>query len=151
SITENEPVLVSQLAVEVTDDPSLTPKLEGLRPELPLQVGQVFTEKAYQDSDARIKAFFLDLHYGRVKVERKADAILDQHQAAVRYTVEAGPVTVFGDTTIEGTKQVAPEIVARELTYKPGELFSSTAISDSRKKILNLDLFSTVRFIEESN
>jgi outer membrane protein assembly complex protein YaeT len=60
-------------------------------------------------------------------------------------------VTVFGNTTIEGTKQVDPKLVARELMYKPGELFSVAAINNSRKNILKLDLFSSVRFIQEES
>jgi outer membrane protein assembly complex protein YaeT len=151
SINEGAPVLVSQVTLTVTDNPSLTPTLEALRPKLSLLTGQVFDEDRYQESEAIIKALFFDLHYGRAKVERKATVILDQHVAQVSYAVNAGPLTVFGDTRIEGTKLVAPEIVARELTYKAGEPFSSTAIDASRKNLLKLDLFSSVRFQQEDS
>jgi outer membrane protein assembly complex protein YaeT len=69
----------------------------------------------------------------------------------VFYTVDAGPLTVFGDTKIEGTKLVDPEIVARELKYKSGEPFSSAAIDASRKNLLKLDLFGSVRFQQEES
>lgn len=151
SIDEGEPVIVSRVMLDVLDEPTLTASVETLRSELPLAEGGIFTEEHYQEAEAQIKAFLLDLHRGRAKVERKATVMLEQHRVDVQYSVEAGPVTVFGDTTIEGTQQVDPELVARELKYKPGEPFSASAISDSRKNILKLDLFSTVRFIQEDS
>jgi outer membrane protein insertion porin family/translocation and assembly module TamA len=152
SIEEGEPVIVSRVVLDVIDEPPLTASMEEtLRSKLVLAEGGIFTEEHYQEAEAQIKAFLLDLHRGRAKVERKATVILEQHQADVQYAVEAGPVTVFGDTTIEGTKQVDPKLVARELKYQPGEVFSATAVNDSRKNILNLDLFSSVRFIQEDS
>lgn len=151
TIEEGQPVHVAQLTLTVTDQPALLSELQTLRPSLPLTEGMIFTEERYQEAEAQIKAFLLDLHRGRAKIERKATVILEQHQADVQYSVEAGPVTVFGDTTIEGTKQIDPKLVTRELTYKPGELFSVAAINNSRKNILKLDLFSSVRFIEEES
>lgn len=151
SIDEGEPVIVSRVVLDVIDEPTLTASMETLRSKLPLAEGGIFTEEHYQAAEAQIKAFLLDLHRGRAKVERKATVILEQHQANVQYSVEAGPVTVFGETTIEGTKQVDPELVARELKYQPGDAFSVAAISDSRKNVLKLDLFSTVRFIQEDS
>lgn len=150
-IEEGEPVLISQITLQVTDEPTLVDALEKLRPKLPLSEGSVFTEEAYQGAEAQIKAFFLDLHRGRVQVERKAAVILEQHRVDVQYSVAAGPVTVFGKTTVEGTEKIDPELVFRELKYEPGEAFSVSAITDSRKKLLNLDLFSSVRFIQEDS
>ena len=151
TIEEGEPVQVTQVTFAVSDNPDLTPTLEALRPALPLTEGSVFSEEGYQETEAKIKAFFLEQHRGRVKVERKATIILDHRAAQVRYVVEAGPSTVFGETRVEGTAQVAPEIVSREFIYKPGEPFSATAIAESRKNLLKLDLFSSVRFLEEES
>ncbi len=147
-VKEGAPVQVTQVTLEVTDEPELIPVLETLRSSLPLAEGSVFTEEGYQETEARIKEFFLEQHRGRVKVERKATVLLDQKAVQVQYTVQAGPLTVFGETQVEGTQQVDPTLVMRELTYKPGEPFSATAIAESRKNLLNLDLFSSVRFLE---
>src|SRR5262245_24445957 len=150
-IKEGEPVQVTRVTLEVSDAPELASALETLRPSLPLTEGSVFTEEQYQETEAKIKEFFLEQHRGRVKVERKATMILDQRAAQVQYVVEAGPPTVFGETQVEGTDQVDPEIVTREITYKPGEPFSATAIAESRKNLLKLDLFNSVRFLEEES
>lgn len=149
SVVEGELVSVSQLEVEVTDEPTLTSALDALRPTFALSEGQAFTEERYQETEAAIKKFFSDHHYGRATVERKAIVLLDQHEARVRYSVQAGPATVFGETAITGQQLVEPEIIARELTYKAGEPFSAAALETSRKNLLKLDLFSSVRFLQE--
>src|SRR5262245_34195164 len=72
TIEEGQPVHVSQLTLTVTDQPELMSELQTLRPSLPLTEGVGFTEERYQEAEAQIKAFFLDLHHGRTKVERNA-------------------------------------------------------------------------------
>jgi len=83
TIEEGEPVQVTQVTFAVSDNPDLTPTLEALRPALPLTEGSVFSEEGYQETEAKIKAFFLEQHRGRVKVERKATIILDHRAAQV--------------------------------------------------------------------
>ena len=149
SLVEGEPVVVSQLDIEVVDEPTLTPTLDALRPTFAVTEGQAFTEERYQETEAMIKTFLSDQHYGRATVERKATVLLEQHEARVRYSVRAGPPTVFGETAIEGQQLVEPEVIARELTYAPGQPFSAAAIETSRTNLLKLDLFGSVRFLQE--
>lgn len=151
TIDEGEPVKVMRLTLTVTDQPALAAELAALRPHLPLAEGTVFTEEAYHQTEAKIKAFFLDQHRGRVHITRRAEVILDQRAARVSYTIEAGPQAVFGETQIEGTTDVSPALVVRELTYKPGEPFSAAAVTSSRQNLLNLNLFSSVRFFQEDS
>jgi len=150
-IHEGQPVQVTELGLAIADQPTFTPALEALRPSLPLSKGEVFTEAEYQQTEAKIKEFFLDQQRGRVTVEKAAHIILDQHAVRVHYTITVGPRTVFGETQVEGTEQVDPSLVSRELKYKPGEPFSAKAVEESRKNLLKLDLFSSVRFLQEES
>jgi outer membrane protein assembly factor BamA len=150
-ITEGEPVRVTRLVLEVADASASSSVLESWRPELPLTTGSIFAEEPYQETEEKIKERLRDLHYGRAQVTRRATVILERHSAEVRYTAQVGVPTVFGETTIEGTNVVEPALVARSLTYKAGEPFSNTAIDESRKNLRKLDLFSTVRFLEEKS
>ncbi|HEV8341542.1 MAG TPA: outer membrane protein assembly factor BamA [Candidatus Binatia bacterium] len=144
-ISEGKPVIVAEMQLEVTDYPELQPVLESHRPDLPLAVGKVMTEQAYQQTGAKIKEILLDEGRARAEVERKAQVIVDEHSADVFYRAEAGPASVFGEARVEGLKDVAPEIVTRELDYQPGERFSNKAIQTSRRNLLGLDLFSEVQ------
>ncbi|MCS6925669.1 MAG: outer membrane protein assembly factor BamA [Candidatus Binatia bacterium] len=149
SVQEGEPVKVAQVTVTVTDQPAAAAEFATFRGQLPLREGMVFTEALYHQTEEKIKAFFLDRHHGRVSVTRHAEVILDQRVARVYYTVTAGPRTVFGPTRIEGAKTVAPTLIARELMYTPGQPFSAAAVAASRQNLLALNLFSSVRFLQE--
>ena len=149
TISEGSPVSVTQLTVDLTDQPDLQPAVQTLRSSLPLHEGDIFSEERYQQAEAKLKEYFLQQHRGRVTVDRSAQIILDERAARVHYTVTAGVVTVFGSTRVEGIQEVAPSLVTRELAYQPGAPFSARAIEQSRKNLQKLDLFSSVRFLQE--
>jgi outer membrane protein assembly factor BamA len=130
-ISEGQPVRVTEIALKIVDFPELEPKLRALLPKLPLAEGKVFSEEAYQQTEAKFKEFFYDRSRARVEIQRRAEVILDQHQVRVFYTLTAGPETSFGTTTVEGVKDVSTNIVLRELTYKPGEPFSGKAVKNT--------------------
>jgi outer membrane protein assembly complex protein YaeT len=151
TITEGEPVLVSTIDLAVTDDQTLASAVKELRSTLPLVEGMVFTEERYQQTETRLKTFLLEHHRGRAVVSRHATVMADEHRARVTYTMVAGPYTVFGETTIEGTEKVDPALIRRELTYQPGDPFTATAIEESQRNVTALDLFQSVRFAPEEH
>ena len=87
TIHESEPTRVRELSLSLQDQSSLNTTLETVRPSLALQEGAVFAEEKYQQSEATMKTFLLDRHYGRAKVQRSAQVIRDQHAARVQYTI----------------------------------------------------------------
>ena len=119
--------------------------LPELQANLPLKTGDIFVEDSYQSAEAQLKAFWLERGYGWTEVERQAEVIVDQRAAQLKYSVAPGPLTVFGETDIEGLQEVAPELVAREITYQPGGQFSLHQLKASRTKIVDLGLFHSVQ------
>jgi outer membrane protein insertion porin family/translocation and assembly module TamA len=148
-IREGDPVKAARVAFEITDRPELGAELEGLRRDLPLSEGQVFSEQRYRQTDERITEFFLNRGYARVKVERKAEVVLERHEASVYYRIEGGPPSVFGETTVEGLEDVEPHVVLRELAYETGERFSKKALEESRKNLVALDLFGKIDILPD--
>ncbi len=151
TIEEGEPIRVRELSLSVQDSLPSHLTLAAVRPLLALQEGDIFTEENYQQSEATIQAFFQDHHYGRVKIQRSARVVLDQHASHVQYAIVVGPLSVFGHTAIEGTQLVEPYIVQRELRYQAGDPFTMAAITDAQKRIAKLDLFSTARFVPQES
>jgi outer membrane protein insertion porin family len=143
-IRESEPVLVSAIDVDVRGD-GQTQNPPPLPENLPIKRGDIFKEAEYQKAEQVLRAFLLDEGYAHVKTERKAEVDLDQRQVQIRYSIQPGPLTKFGDTAIKGTDTVEPELVSRELTYKAGETYSLKKVVESREKLLALDLFSAVK------
>jgi outer membrane protein assembly complex protein YaeT len=137
-VFEGPPVIVSQVNVEISDS-SLS------APELPLKQGEIFVEESYRKGEEVLRNFLLERGYAHVTAARRAEVNLDQDKATVWYQADPGPLCVFGETTVQGTKEVDAEIVLRELTYQPGEIFSPAKIAESQAKIFALDLFGLVR------
>ena len=142
SIDEAPPVLISAVDIEVSGDGRAQ---TALPKELPVKQGAVFSEAEYQQSEQILRTVFLDHGYAHVKTERKAQVNVDERRANIQYRIEPGPIAVFGATEVKGIETVDPEIVRRELTYRSGETYSQSKISESREKILALDLFGSVR------
>jgi outer membrane protein insertion porin family len=139
-ISEGPPVIIAEVNVELSGN-SLSP------PELPIKQGEVFNEESYRKGEEVLRQFFLDQGYAHVTTERRAEVNVDRDQASVWYHAEPGPLSVFGETTVQGTVNVDPEIVLRELAYRPGEVFSPAKIAESQAKIVALDLFGLVRIV----
>jgi outer membrane protein assembly complex protein YaeT len=137
-VLEGPPIIISQVKVEVSGS-SLSP------PELPIKQGEIFSEESYRKGEEVLRQFFLDRGYAYVTTERHADVNVDADQVNIQYRADPGPLSFFGETTVQGTDKVDPEIVLRELSYQPGEVFSAAKIAESQQKILALDLFSSVR------
>lgn len=144
TVNEGKPVLISEIDVGVAaGEPGQKPP--PLPETLPVKRGEIFREADYQQAEQALRRALLDNGYAHVKTERRAEVDLDEQQARIRYTLYPGPIAVFGQTTIKGTQTVEPELISRELTYRPGEIYSLSKINETREKLLALDLFGTVR------
>ncbi|HEX7229045.1 MAG TPA: outer membrane protein assembly factor BamA [Candidatus Binatia bacterium] len=142
NIDEVPPVLISEVNVEVKGN---GPAQAVLPKELPVKPGAIFRESEYQQAEQFLRTIFLDHGYAHVKTERGARVNVDERRASIQYTVDPGPIAVFGETEVKGTETVDPKIIRRELTYNSGETYSQSKISQSRDKLLALDLFASVR------
>ena len=148
-ISEGAPVQLAELTVDLVDAPELQPDLDTLIPKLPLRRGKIFTVEDYQKSEQQLKTFFYDNGRALVKIERRAEVVLDVHEARVFYTLTAGPLTNFGATVVEGLKNVEQDVVFKELTYNEGDKFSGAALRNTERNLRDLDLFSQIEVAPE--
>jgi outer membrane protein insertion porin family len=144
AVHEVVPVVITEIDVQVAGNGS-APKPPPFPQELPVKRGQIFREADYQQAEQVLRAAFLENGYAFVKTERHAEVDLDQQQVRIRYVVQPGPLAVFGATDVKGTTTVDPELLTREITYRPGETYALSKVVETREKLLALDLFGTVR------
>lgn len=149
-VSEGEPVRIAALEVEVTAN-SPQPRELDRSFKLPLKQGDVFREEAYQSGARDLLGLYTSHSYAHASVRRHAVIEVGALAARVRYEIEPGNRYVFGRTSIEGLEKVAPQIVERELTYKPGEPFDSRKLAALRNGILGLNLFSAVDIRQEKS
>ncbi|MBI2834016.1 MAG: BamA/TamA family outer membrane protein [Acidobacteria bacterium] len=73
-----------------------------------------------------------------------------EKRVTVIFTANPGPVARFGPIDVVGNRSVGDEVVRRELTYKPGELFRVSQMQESQRKLYSLELFQFVN-VEANN
>ncbi len=150
SVSEGKPVTVKAIRIAVEGS---APQPQSLEPsfKLPLTDGDTFTQDAYELGEAQLLDIYMHHGYAHAQVNRRAQVFIGPRQAFISYVVTPGNYGAFGATVVQGTKKVSPQLVLRELTYKPGEMFDSAKIAASRTKIVGLSLFRSVEFIPQEN
>ena len=152
-LTAHAPVTIAAVSVAVSAPQAATTEQPAAPPpvptELPVQAGGIFTEAAYQTGEQKLRDFFLARSRAHVQVQRRARLDLELNTVQIGYQVQPGPLTVFGTTQVEGTEYYPPELVLRELSYLPGDPFSSADVTESRENIVALGLFRAVQFRAE--
>jgi outer membrane protein insertion porin family len=144
AVREGAPVLIGAIDVDVALK-SADQKPPTLPDELPVKRGEVFREAEYQQSEQALRNSLLEAGYAHTQSERHAEVDLAEQQARIRYHLQPGPVTYFGETAIKGYDKVEPELIQREIQYEAGELYSLKKVAETREKLLALELFGTVR------
>ncbi len=110
-----------------------------------LEVGEPFREADYQRLETQLRALHLDRGHASVQTKRIARVRPDREGVTVRYEIVPGPPARIGDVSISGLEKVTRSLIERELTFESGDRFSLSAIEESRRRLLQLDLFSSIQ------
>jgi outer membrane protein insertion porin family len=149
-IKEGKPVRIAVLQTNVTVG---APPLQALEPsfKLPFKKGDIFEQQPYQEAEQALKNVYTSHSYAHAIVHRHAIVDVGRLEARIWYDVKPGIRCVFGNTSIVGTRQVSPELVQEQLTYKRGEPFDSRKLAESRAAIVALNVFSAVDVVPKDN
>jgi outer membrane protein assembly complex protein YaeT len=142
-IDEGPWIKVSQVEVEVKD-PNLD--LSELENKWPLQSGDRFTEKAY-DGLKNLYLNYLPNHgYPRVKVSGRVLLDEEKNTAAIKLTVQPGPLSYFGAARVKDQDKLETPVQAilEKLTFKEGDVFSLEELFKAQRKLYSMDLFKSV-------
>lgn len=150
-VDEGKPVLVTDVAIEITGDHIPEEPYAKVTGNFPLEAGDVFEEAEYDRARALLRTAWRDQGYARVVVTKTARVDVRNDTATVHYTVDSGAPAVFDATTINGLTTVEPEVVEREIAWTRGEPFREKKLDETRKRLESLRLFRTVRLKEDDS
>ena len=141
-IHEGPWVKVTDINVEIAG----TVDLAELRPKWPLNPGDRFAEKAYDDLKNLYLNYLPNHGYPRVKVRGRVYLNEETNTAKILITVNPGPLSYFGAVTIKDVEKLeTPEAAIREkITVKSGQVFSLEELFNSQRKLYATDLFRSV-------
>ena len=144
-IEEGEVTVVRDVEVRVEGAmPPDLPAAHALARDLPLRVDEPITKAAFDASRDQLLLALQSAGYARATVQPHTEVDREAHEAFIRFTLEAGERTAFGQVTIRGAASVSPQAIRRRLTFQPGEVYSPGDVTDSQAAIYDLGMFRAV-------
>lgn len=148
NINEGPWVKVTDVDIEITDT-FLAVELSKLQDQWPLKPGERFLESNYEELKRLYLNYLLEHGYPRGTVEGKIYLDDVKNTAKIRVEVAPGPLSYFGEISVEGEQQTPEYIILRKLTFKKGEIFNFAEIYNSQRNLYRLDLFESVALTPE--
>jgi outer membrane protein assembly complex protein YaeT len=141
-IHEGPWIKVTDVNVEIAGPLDLT----ELRQQWPLNPGDRFVEKKYDELKNLFLNYLPNHGYPRVKVRGHVYLNDENNTARILLTVNPGPRCTFGEVTIKDLEKLeTPEAAIREkITVKPGQIFNLGELFASQRKLYATDLFRSV-------
>lgn len=117
-----------------------------------LTPGEPFDEDKFEKAQNAIRRALTDGGYAYATVDRDALVDLVRHAALPVFTVKADQPAKFGKVVIEGRSansavvdvEIPESVMRRAIDIEEGEPYSTQAIEDATKALLDLEVFSSV-------
>jgi len=139
NITEGTQYRVNNIAV---DGVNIVPPGE-ISSLLKMNAGQLFTPKGMSEDIKAIRDFYGSRGYVDMTI---APEVLPAGSGAVNltYRLEEGVQSYINLVNIQGNTRTQDRVIRRELAVKPGEVYDTTLVDVSKKRLENLNYFSRV-------
>ncbi len=140
-VSEGEPVIVEEVRFEGVD---VLPEwvVRRLRRTAPLQAGAPLDRQAFAATREAALNAFRDRGYPYATVvAEELRAAPEARRLAAVYRATPGPPATFGSVEIAGNASVGPEVIRRQLTFRPGDPYRISQLQESQRRLYNLELF----------
>ncbi len=142
-IEEGEPILLRHFTIRFGSDPGVGTDSARLAPLLSVKLGHRLSDHAVQASRDTIVYVLRKLGHARARVDAEVSIDTTARRGEVHFTLYPGSFCYFGTTEVTGLKHVSREVVRREFRYEEGDGFNPLKLSETRRRIYRLELFST--------
>jgi outer membrane protein insertion porin family/translocation and assembly module TamA len=140
NIDEGAPIVAER--IELVGFDMLQPRRRAfLERRLPLQPGQPLDRALAQASRESALDLLKDTGYPFATVTISDAAGSTDRSRVLTLAAEPGPLARFGPIEITGNSSVSDDVIARQLTFKPGDRFRQSRLIDSQRKLYGLEVF----------
>ena len=81
--------------------------------------------------------------YAKVSIDERLGGAGGK-EADITFNAEAGKMAHFGEIEIAGNQSVSERVIARELSYKPGDLYRRSLVQETQRRLYRMELFQFV-------
>jgi outer membrane protein assembly complex protein YaeT len=140
NISEGDPVRVERVTF-TGFEPLPEQHRTALENGLPLKTGQPLDRALLQASREAALDELRDHGYPYATVKIAENPGSSERERVVLLTADAGPLARFGPIDINGNVSVEENVVRRQLTYRPGQIFRQSALQESQRRLYGPELF----------
>ncbi|MGI9626541.1 MAG: BamA/OMP85 family outer membrane protein [Longimicrobiales bacterium] len=137
-ITEGDPFVAASIEFEgdsIPDDVELPD-------ELPLKVGDPLSFLLMEETLDTLTNRLTNSGYGRAEVFKRFRRPADSDEAAVFYSIDLGPATVYGPITVEENRLLDDEVVLGRLPFSEGQPYRARQIREAQRNLYQVGLVS---------
>jgi outer membrane protein assembly complex protein YaeT len=140
NIDEGQPIVVE--GIEYSGFDVVSPRgLNALKNRVPLKVGAPLDTALAQASRETVLDAVKDHGYPYASVRLTQRPGSNDHARILTMSATLGTLARFGDVVVVGNKSVSDHIVARQLTFRPGDRFRLSQLQDSQRRLYELQTF----------
>ena len=153
-IDEGDPVKVDSVQVRLAVDTAHV-NLDSLVKKVHRKL-LLTKKKRFRDEDliadvALLEDAFRNLGYAYVKVDYDLHIDLEEMTTHIHYSVDPGPLSYVGKTTIDGNEHVSEKFVRKQISYEEGELYDKSKLVKTRQNLYELQLFRVVSVLPDTD
>ncbi|MGD9615609.1 MAG: autotransporter assembly complex family protein [Alphaproteobacteria bacterium] len=114
--------------------------------QLPLRPGEPAQTEPVVATEAALLASLGGAGYPFAKkIDRRVVIDHEARTMAVTYVLDPGPRMRFGTATVSGLERLDPAYVERRFRWRPGAVYDSSEVEDTRRALIDTGLFSAVK------
>jgi outer membrane protein insertion porin family len=125
-----------------TVPPALATDWNQLASALDAAEGRRFGDAELADAEAQTAAWLRERGYPFAAIRSQREVDSTAGDLVVHLAVSPGPRVRFGQISAEGNASVSDGVVLRELPFRSGDWFSTSAVAEGRTRLQSVDLLS---------
>lgn len=142
-IAEGEPVRVERIVMEGME-PLPADHLTRLEARLPLRPGAPLDRALLQASRESALDVLRDHGYPYATVRVSEEPGPSERSRVIHLRADPGPIAHHGPIEISGNSSVSDNVVRRQLTFRPGDLYRQSRLVESQRRLYSLETFEFV-------
>lgn len=151
-IEEGTPLLVTEVTVAPADSAATLPVPAGLErnweateEKVRKLAGRRLDAATLLEEQERLRGWWADRGFSRATVRGLVDRDSLRSRARIRFLIAPGGRNRFGSISVRGNQSIAEGAVRRELPFRPGDLYSESALVQGRHNLQQLAIIRAAR------
>jgi outer membrane protein insertion porin family len=139
-IIEGPPVLIKKVEWEGIPAGHL-PFMKTINAEIPVRVGERFSDKNLTRSEAIISREFMNNGYPGIQVKHVLSVDFNRQSVSVIWKLSSGKLSYFGDLTLSGNEHIDSAYIFKHVEIVKGNPFSKKEMEETQQELFDLGLF----------